>query len=345
MAKYESISMSKYKSISIVSPFHNENKNLEILYKKLIDVSNILLTNFCNLEFIEIILIDDGSDDNSLDILLNSIKNSKLNEIKSSYLEKIKLILIKLNSNFGQSYALSTGFEIATGDIIITLDSDLQNDPNDIIKLFRDIQSKEVEVLSGYRENRNEGFRVIASSIGNKLINLVSNYQIKDVGCSLKAYKKGSIKNLKLPYGYHRFLPIISFAHKNKIENIKVNFNSRVFGKSHYGYSKIIWLILRLLTLNIIKNSNFNKIKKNLKKLEILNIFFLLSIIINSFINLSLSLTLIPIFLYILFTIKEIKNYIDFQNEKLLENSKVIINSSLIDLIKINEKAIINKCN
>jgi glycosyltransferase involved in cell wall biosynthesis len=335
--------MGKYKSISIVSPFHNENKNLEILYKKLLNVSNILLTDFYNLEFIEIILIDDGSDDDSLDILLNSIKDNKLNEIKGSFLEKIKLILIKLNSNFGQSYALSTGFEIATGDVIITLDSDLQNDPYDIIKLFKDIQSKEVEVLSGYRENRDEGFRVIASSIGNKLINFVSSYQIKDVGCSLKAYKKDSIKNLKLPYGYHRFLPIISFANKNNIENIKVNFNNRIFGKSHYGYSKIIWLILRLLTLNIIKNSNFNKIEQNLKKLKILNIFILLSIITSSFINLFVSSILIPIFLYILFTIKEIKNYLDFQNKKLLKNSKVIINSFLADLIKIDEKAIISK--
>ncbi|MGB9638870.1 MAG: glycosyltransferase, partial [bacterium] len=256
---------------------------------------------------------------------------------------KIKIILIKLKRNLGQSYSLSTGFNISQGDIIITIDSDLQNDPYDIIKLFENLKNdQKIEVLSGYRKNRNEGFRVIASFFGNKLINLVSGYNIKDVGCSLKAYKKNSIKNLKLPYGYHRFLPIISFANKNNIKNIEVNFNNRIFGKSHYGYSRIIWLIFRLLTLNIIKGSNFNKIQKKLIYLKLINTFIILSIIINLFFKPLLNLLLIPSFLYILLSIKEIQNYLNFQNEYLLKNSEIIINSFLIDLIKKPEKIIIN---
>ncbi|MGC8733806.1 MAG: glycosyltransferase [bacterium] len=332
--------MNTIKSISIVSPFHNENKNLEILYQKFIDVLSILLTKYQFLEFIEIILIDDGSNDNSLEILINSIQNTpNINNLFS----KIKIILIKLKRNLGQSYSLSTGFNISQGDIIITIDSDLQNDPYDIIKLFENLKNdQKIEVLSGYRKNRNEGFRVIASFFGNKLINLVSGYNIKDVGCSLKAYKKNSIKNLKLPYGYHRFLPIISFANKNNIKNIEVNFNNRIFGKSHYGYSRIIWLIFRLLTLNIIKGSNFNKIQKKLIYLKLINTFIILSIIINLFFKPLLNLLLIPSFLYILLSIKEIQNYLNFQNEYLLKNSEIIINSFLIDLIKKPEKIIIN---
>lgn len=343
--------MNTIKSISIISPFHNENKNLEILYQKFINVSITLLTKYQFLEFIEIILIDDGSDDNSLEILKNSIEYTNIhNNLFYNLFSKIKIILIKLRHNLGQSYALSTGFEISQGDIIITIDSDLQNDPYDIIKLFKNFKNTEnlenTEVLSGYRKNRKEGFRVVASILGNKLINLVSGYNIKDVGCSLKAYKKNSIKKLKLPYGYHRFLPIISFTNKNCIKNIEVNFSNRIFGKSHYGYSRIIWLILRLLTLNIIKGSNFNKIQKNLTYLKITNNIIIFSIFINLFFKPIFNTFLIPfillLFFYISFSIKEIQNYLDFQKEDLNKNSKIIFNSFLIDLIKKHEKIIIN---
>ncbi len=334
--------MREVKSISVISAFHNENKNLEILYKKLLDTSIILLNKYSDLDLIELILIDDGSNDNSLDILLNSIKKPEIinKDNLIHILLKIKLIIIKLKKNLGQSYAISTGFEISNGDIIITIDSDLQNDPDDIIKLFENIKNNKdkIDVLSGYRKNRDEGFRVIASIFGNKLIQIVSGYNTKDVGCSLKAYTKESIKNLKLPYGYHRFLPIISFANKNKINNIEVNFNNRIFGKSHYGYSRIFWLLLRLLTLYIIKQPNFNKIPKKLIYLNIINSFILILIIITFFLKLPYNFILIPLFLYNLFTIKEIKNFLDFQNKKLLENAEIIINSTLVELVKNYQK-------
>ncbi|MCX7869988.1 MAG: glycosyltransferase [bacterium] len=339
--------MRKIESISIISAFHNENKNLEILYEKLINTSITLLNKHQDLEFIELILIDDGSDDNSLKILLDSVNNFpiKNSEIINDYklnqiLLKIKLIIIRLKENFGQSYAISTGFQISKGDIIITIDSDLQNDPTDIIKLFENFKnnSSKIEVLSGYRKNRDEGFRVIVSIFGNKLIQFISGYNIKDVGCSLKAYTKESIKNLKLPYGYHRFLPIISFANKNKIENIEVNFNNRIFGKSHYGYSRIFWLLARLLTLYIIKQPDFHKISKKLLYLKVMNTFIFIAIIISLLFKISYNLILIPLFVYNLFTIKEIKNFINFQNEDLLENAEIVIESILIELIKNYQK-------
>ncbi len=338
--------MRKIKSISIITAFHNENKNLEILYKKLLDISIILLNKYKDLDLIELIFIDDGSSDNSLNILLDSIKDSSLKSfeiINENTLLKIKLIIIRLKENFGQSYAISTGFEISKGDIIITIDSDLQNDPIDIIKLFENLKNNKnkIDVLSGYRKNRDEGFRVIASIFGNKLIQMISGYNIKDVGCSLKAYTKESIKNLKLPYGYHRFLPIISFANKNKMDNIEVNFNNRIFGKSHYGYSRIFWLLLRLLTLYIIKQPNFNKISKKIFYLNIINSFILILITISFFLKLPYNFILIPLFLYNLFTTKEIKIFLDFQNKNLLENSEIITNSFLIELIKNYQEIVI----
>lgn len=339
--------MRKIESISIISAFHNENKNLEILYEKLINISIILLNKYQDLEFIELILIDDGSNDNSLKILLDSVNNFSIKNSEiinentlTKILLKIKLMIIRLKENFGQSYAISTGFEVSKGDIIITIDSDLQNEPTDIIKLFENLKnnSSKIEVLSGYRKNRDEGFRVIASIFGNKLIQFISGYNIKDVGCSLKAYIKESIKNLKLPYGYHRFLPIISFANKNKIENIEVNFNNRIFGKSHYGYSRIFWLLARLLTLYIIKQPDFHKISKKLLYLKVMNTFIFIAIIISLLFKISYNLILIPLFVYNLFTIKEIKNFINFQNEDLLENAEIVIESILIELIKNYQK-------
>ena len=341
------IDRKKIKSISIISPFHNESKNLEILYKKLINVSFKLLDNNL-LDFIEIILIDDGSTDDSLNIILDSIKTynpldypefqNKYNNINNA--EKIKLILIKLKQNLGQSYALSTGFQIAQGDIIITIDSDLQNDPFDIIKLFENIKKQDVEVISGYRINRNEGFRVIASLIGNKLIKLVSNYNIQDVGCSLKAYNQKTIKNLKLPYGYHRFLPIIAFVNKEKISNIEVNFSPRIFGKSHYGYSRVIWLLLRLLTLYILKGYNSKQIKTKLFLISLITLILLPLVLFTLFNKSFIVLNFIALFIlvYNLFTIEEVYKFLKFQKEDILKNSEFVLNLNLNEIIVKNLK-------
>ncbi|MDP8215724.1 MAG: glycosyltransferase family 2 protein [Candidatus Kaelpia imicola] len=209
--------------ISFVIPVYNEEENIPILYGELKDV-----INSAGVEP-EIIFIDDGSTDKSLDII-KSIKRED---------QTVKVISFK--KNYGQSSALKVGFDRASGDIIATMDSDLQNDPAEILKLISYLE-KGYDVVSGWRKNRADSFKKrFASKIANNIRNKIIKDGIKDTGCMLKVYRRDVLTRIEMFRGFHRFLPILLKLHGASVVEVEVNHRKRKFGKSKYGIKNRIF--------------------------------------------------------------------------------------------------------
>lgn len=222
-------------NLSVVVPVFNEEKNIKILYQELIDVLIKLDLTF------EIIFIDDGSTDKSLAIL------SELQENDS------RIVVISFRRNFGQTAALSAGFDYARGNIIITLDGDLQNDPEDIPKLLQKL-SEGYDIVNGWRFDRKDSFfsRRLPSIIANKIISYSTNVKLHDYGCTLKAFRKEITQNIKLYGEMHRFIPAIASGMGSSVAEVKVNHRARKFGKSKYGISRTIRVVLDLITVKFL---------------------------------------------------------------------------------------------
>lgn len=222
--------------ISIVIPIYNEEENINLLYQKIKDVMDSKNYNY------EIIFVDDGSQDNSLNILREIQKNDE------------KVIVISLRKNFGQTSAFAAGFDYATGDVIITMDGDLQNDPEDIPKLIE--LSKEYDIVSGWRKNRKDPFisRRLPSMIANWLISKVTGVKLHDYGCSLKAYRKDVLKNINLYGEMHRFIPAVASQYGVKITEVETKHHPRKFGKSKYGISRTFKVILDLIMIKFFQS-------------------------------------------------------------------------------------------
>ncbi|MBI2609241.1 MAG: glycosyltransferase family 2 protein [Deltaproteobacteria bacterium] len=207
---------------SVIIPIYNEEENISLLWEKTFGAFQDL-----NVQY-EIIFINDGSTDRSLEILL---------KLKQQYPNIIKIIT--LSKNAGQSAALVAGFNNARGHTLITLDSDLQNDPSDIPLLLKEMDHN--DVVCGIRKKRQDSWvRKISSRIANKTRNRFTNEDIKDVGCSLRAFKKDLLKNIHYFNGFHRFFPtLLKLYNSNpaplKIKEIYVNHHPRKFGKSKYN--------------------------------------------------------------------------------------------------------------
>jgi len=216
--------------ISIVIPVYNEEDNI----KYLIDELQSFIQN--NPKYIfEVIMINDGSSDNT---------ENEVNKHKKDWLR-----IISFARNFGQTAALSAGFEAATGDIVVAMDGDLQNDTQEITKLLEKIEEG-YDVVSGWRKNRKDRFlRVFMSNLANEIISVVSGVRLHDFGCTLKAYKREFLKDIKLYGEMHRFIPIYSYWHGAKIAEVVVNHKPRVHGKSKYGMIRIFKVLLDLITI------------------------------------------------------------------------------------------------
>ncbi|MEN3044551.1 MAG: glycosyltransferase family 2 protein [Candidatus Hydrothermales bacterium] len=219
--------------ISIVIPVFNEEENLETLYFRLKD-----FLEKKSIENYEIIFVDDGSKDSSWEI------------IKKLKLKDSKVKGIRFARNFGQTLALYAGFEEATGDIVITLDADLQNDPEDIEVLLKELE-KGYDVVSGLRKKRKDPFltKVLPSRIANFLISFITGIKLKDYGCTLRAYKSEVIKSLRLYGEMHRFLPALCVYQGAKLKEVEVKHNKRFKGKSKYGLKRTFKVLLDLLTV------------------------------------------------------------------------------------------------
>ena len=221
--------------VSIVLPVYNEEESLKELHSKLTDVLNKLGCEY------EIIAIDDGSTDSSFNVLKELSQSDP------------RLKAIKFRRNFGQTAALSAGFHHAKGDVIITMDSDLQNDPADIPRLLEKI-NEGYDVVSGWRADRKDKFisRRIPSILANKLIVKMTGVNIHDFGCTLKAYRKDVVDNINLYGEMHRFIPALAKWVGAEITEIKVQHHARKHGKSNYGISRTTRVFLDLMTVKFL---------------------------------------------------------------------------------------------
>ena len=218
--------------ISIIIPVFNESESIGYL---LDEVLNVMQNNKLNCE---LIVVNDGSNDNTstvLDELTIKIK---------------ELSVISLRKNYGQTAAMAAGFDNSKGEIVITLDGDLQNDPNDIPKLISHI-NEGYDLICGWRYERKDKLisRRIPSKIANKLIANVTGLKLHDYGCSLKAFKKEIVDDIKLYGELHRFLPVLANIEGAKIKEIKVNHRSRKYGSSKYGIDRTFRVLMDLLTV------------------------------------------------------------------------------------------------
>jgi glycosyltransferase involved in cell wall biosynthesis len=223
-------------TISIVIPLYNEEENVRELYGSLKPVMDSLRDEY------EIIFIDDGSTDNTL---------SLLQEIKAV---DDGVIVLSLRRNFGQTAAFAAGFDYSRGDIIVTMDGDLQNDPKDIPKLLE--LMKDNDLVSGWRKVRKDPFlsRRLPSILANSLISKVTGVNLHDYGCSLKAYRRDVIKNLKLYGEMHRFIPAVASWYGVRIAEVETTHHPRLRGKSKYGISRTMKVVLDLITVKFLQS-------------------------------------------------------------------------------------------
>lgn len=204
-------------SYSVVIPIKDEEQSLRILYKELKDVFNRLDKPY------EIIFIDDGSTDNSAQIINNLQKDD----------ENVKLI--KLRANFGKSFALDQGFQKAQGEIVIILDADLQDDPNEIPKLIKKLDEG-YDFVNGWRKDRKDTLtKRVSSALFNKGTTLLSGVKLHDFNCGLKVFRRDVAQNLHLRGELHRFIPVLAAKNKFKVTEVAVNHRNRRFGISKYG--------------------------------------------------------------------------------------------------------------
>lgn len=219
-------------ALSVVIPVFNEAKNLEPLFGRLIGTLDGLDGHY------EIIVVDDGSTDGSLSIL------RRLHE------ENSQVKVVRFRRNFGQTAAFAAGFDYARGEIVVTIDADLQNDPADIPRLL-DKMAEGHDVVSGWRQDRQDRFldRKLPSMIANWLISVVTGVHLHDYGCSLKAYHRDVVKNVHLYGELHRFIPALASWMGVSVAELPVAHHPRRFGKSKYGLSRTVRVLLDLLTV------------------------------------------------------------------------------------------------
>lgn len=215
--------------ISIVITLYNEEENIAPLLSCL----DVALDGFDY----EVILVDDGSTDDTIQA------------IKAAEHPRVKLLV--LSRNFGQTPAMAAGIEAASGEYIVTMDGDLQNDPADIRPMLKKLVSENWDIVAGFRKNRNDAFlgRTMPSRIANRIIRALTGVKIRDYGCSLKVFRKAAAKNLDLYGELHRFIPVLAALQGLRITDIEVNHRPRRFGKSKYGIGRTLRVLSDLLLL------------------------------------------------------------------------------------------------
>ncbi|MFA5388586.1 MAG: glycosyltransferase family 2 protein [Candidatus Omnitrophota bacterium] len=216
--------------LSVVIPVYNEAESLGILHKKLTGV-----LSGSGLEY-EILFIDDGSTDNSFSIL---------SDIHGS---DNKVRVIKFRKNFGKAAAYSCGFNLSKGEIIVTMDGDLQDEPEDILVLLEKIKEG-YDLVSGWKHQGKSGFfRSFTSKVFNSLVRFSSKVSLRDINCPLKAYRREALKEINFYGDLYRFIPLLMLDKGFKISEVKVGNHPRVYGRSKYGPTRFLHGFLDLLT-------------------------------------------------------------------------------------------------
>jgi len=225
----------KKMDLSIVIPVYNEKESVAHLYSGLNKTLSKLKIKY------EVILIDDGSTDGTHEEL------KKINRKNSFYK------IIRFRRNFGQTSAMSAGFHYSSGEVIITLDADLQNDPKDIPAILEKLDEG-YDIVSGWRRERKDKAvsRRFPSIVANKIISRLSGVYLHDYGCTLKAYRKEVIENIELYGEMHRYIPAVASRMGVSVTEIPVTHHSRKYGRSKYGISRTIRVILDIITIKFL---------------------------------------------------------------------------------------------
>jgi glycosyltransferase involved in cell wall biosynthesis len=218
--------------LSLFLPVLDEEENLRPMHAKIREALNELGKTA------EVIYVDDGSTDKSLQIL---------REIAA---EDSRVRVISLRRNYGQTAAMSAGIDAAKGEILIPMDADLQNDPKDIARLLKKLDEG-YDVVSGWRKNRQDKLisRKLPSKIANKIISWIGGVHLHDYGCSLKAYRREVIQDVRLYGEMHRFIPIYASWAGARVTEIPVDHHARTMGKSKYGISRTVKVVFDLMTI------------------------------------------------------------------------------------------------
>src|SRR6476660_4088138 len=218
--------------VSVFLPVFNEEPNLLPLHTKLDEALKALGRSA------EIIYVDDGSSDGSLNVLRQIAQLDN------------RVRVVALKRNYGQTAAMAAGIDAAKGDVLIPMDADLQNDPADIVRLLNKMDEG-YDVVSGWRKNRQDTLvtRKIPSMIANRLISWIGGVPLHDYGCSLKAYRRESLEDVKLYGEMNRFIPIYAAWAGARVTEIPVTHHARTMGKSKYGLSRTIKVVFDLMTI------------------------------------------------------------------------------------------------
>lgn len=221
--------------VSIVVPFYNEEDNIQRMHAAIVAAIEPLHLPF------EMVLVDDGSKDRTL-VLAEQIAQ-----------QDPRVRVVQFRRNYGQTPAMAAGIQVASGEVIITMDGDLQNDPADIQQFLAKIDAG-YDIVVGWRHNRQDKLvsRKIPSKIANWLIGKATGVPIKDNGCSLKAYRASLIKEIPLYSEMHRFIPAVASIAGPRIAEIKVRHHARQFGQSKYGLSRIYKVLLDLMVIKTV---------------------------------------------------------------------------------------------
>jgi glycosyltransferase involved in cell wall biosynthesis len=224
--------------ISLVIPLYNEVDTVPLLVERLTRAMDDLGRTW------EAIIVDDGSTDGSFQAL------------ERVHAEDPRFVVIQLRRNFGQTPAFAAGFDAVRGSVVVTLDADLQNDPDDIERLLETMEKGDYDVVSGWRQNRKEPLllRRVPSLFGNWVMRRLTGVNLHDTGCSLKAYRRDVVKNTKLYGNMHRFIPAVASWYGVSVAEVPVRDNPRAHGDSKYGrgLARAPRVILDLLTLRFL---------------------------------------------------------------------------------------------
>lgn len=228
----------RHTDLSVVVPVFNEEESLPRLYEVMSDALGGLGATW------ELIFVDDGSSDRSFSIL------------KDMHDRDPRVRVVRFRRNFGQTAAFSAGFDLASGDVVVTIDADLQNDPHDIPMLLATMRDGGYDVVSGWRVHRQDAFlmRRIPSIVANWLISRVTGVRLHDYGCSLKAYRREVVKNVHLYGELHRFVPALASWMGVTIKEVPVRHHARQFGRSNYSISRTTRVVLDLVTVSFLLN-------------------------------------------------------------------------------------------
>jgi glycosyltransferase involved in cell wall biosynthesis len=221
--------------VSIVVPILNEEETVEPLFRQIVEVMEPAGRDY------EILFIDDGSTDRTAEIL------------RKLAAESPRLRAIHFRRNFGQTAGIAAGFSRARGDVIVTLDADLQNDPADIPMLLQRVEEG-YDVVSGWRRRRQDPFvtRRLPSLMANRLISKITGVALHDYGCTLKAYRREIVRNIRLYGEMHRFIPALASWVGGRIAEVEVTHHPRRHGTSKYGIGRTVRVLLDLITVKFL---------------------------------------------------------------------------------------------